>query len=90
MGHMFNEYPAEQLYNYESQQKVLIGLRPESASIYTRNPYPPFVGILFRPFARMPYATALLLWSSISFSLYIAGLIVLTNRLGPPIPSAVP
>ncbi len=75
MGRMFGEYPAEQLYNYELQKKVLMDLRPESASVYTPNPYPPFVGVLFRPFARMSYATALLLWSSISLSLYIAGLV---------------
>jgi hypothetical protein len=65
------------------QKKVLMDLRPQADFIYPPNPYSPFVGILFRPLARMPYSTALLLWSSISFSLYIAGLILMTNCFFP-------
>jgi hypothetical protein len=78
LGRMFNQYPASQLYDYELQKKVYTGIAP--TEVYGPNPYAPFVGILFRPFARLPFFGAYLLWLSISLSLYIAGLTMMTGR----------
>lgn len=83
MGRILNEYPAEQLYNYELQKKVCTEVHPLKTGAYGPIPYPPFVGILFRPFARMPYPAAYLLWLSVSLSLYIAGLAIFSGRLFP-------
>jgi len=83
LGKMFNEYPAEKLYDYELQNRVLTNLQPHPVTIYSPNPYPPFVGLLFRPFAKMPYTRALLLWSFLSLSMYLGGVIVMTRRFFP-------
>src|SRR5580698_7000213 len=75
MGRMLNEYPPSQLYDFELQKKVDTEIHPLKAGReYTPNPYPPFVALLFRPFARLPFSTAYPLWLSITFSLYIVGL----------------
>src|SRR5258708_4253643 len=75
MGKMLNQYPPSQLYDYQLQQKVELDVHPlKGGAQYTPNPYPPFVGMLFRPFARLPFSSAYPLWLAISFSLYMTGL----------------
>jgi hypothetical protein len=50
-GRILNEYPAEKLYDYEIREAHLDG-NPHTENRYIRPfPYPPFVAILFRPFA---------------------------------------
>ncbi len=84
MGRMLNEYPASQLYNYELQKKVAMEVHPLKAGReYTPNPYPPFVALLFRPFARLSYPVAYPLWLSITFSLYIVGLVLTSGSFFP-------
>lgn len=80
MGQMFNEYPANRLYDYQLQKKVCIALHPLKTGGYGPNPYSPAIGILFQPFARMSFSAAVLLWISISFLLYLAGLFLFTGR----------
>jgi hypothetical protein len=79
MGRMFNAYPAAKVYDYELQKKVSMEVRPDAKG-YGPNPYSPLIGILFRPFARMSFFAAVLLWLSISFLLYLAGLFLFTGR----------
>ncbi len=75
MGRMLNQYPPSRLYDFELQKQVATEVRPlKAGQEYGPNPYPPFVGLLFRPFARLPFSTAYPLWLAVSFSLYIAGL----------------
>jgi hypothetical protein len=81
MGRMFNEYPAGQLYDYELQKRTFSEIRPLKDGVYGPNPHPPFVGVLFRPFARLPFLPAFLLWESMSVTLYLAGLALLAGRL---------
>jgi hypothetical protein len=85
MGRMFNEYPAEQLYDYDLQKKVCTEILPMKASEgeYGPNPYSPLVGILFRPLARLPFLPAFVLWLLISFFLYLGGLLFLARRFFP-------
>ena len=81
MGRMFNNYPAGQLYDYELQKKVCIDIRPADAGgVYGPNPYSPFVGILFRPFALLPFVPAFVLWIGLSFALYLAGLVLFARQ----------
>ena len=76
MGRMFNEYPASQVYDYELQKRTCQEIFPMKTGVYGPNPYAPFIGILFRPFARMAFVPALVLWSSVSFLLYLTGVIL--------------
>jgi hypothetical protein len=81
MGRMFNNYPAGQLYDYELQKKVCADIRPmDAGGVYGPNPYSPFVGILFRPFALLPFIPAFILWIGLSFSLYLAGLFLAARQ----------
>src|SRR5258708_951881 len=88
MGRMFNEYPAGQLYDYALQKKVCTEIHDLKSTEYEYgpNPYSPFVGILFRPFARMAFLPAFVLWLSISFLLYVAGLAFVAGRFFPDDP----
>lgn len=76
MGRMFNQYPAARLYDYELQKKVCMEIRTAKGGQYGPNPFPPFVGVLFRPFARLSFSAAYLLWVSISLCAYLAGLLL--------------
>ncbi|MGI8959717.1 MAG: glycosyltransferase family 87 protein, partial [Bryobacteraceae bacterium] len=80
VGRILNEYPAQDLYNYQLQQKLSHELHPLKEGFYGPSPYPPFVAILLRPFARMPYLGAYILWMLISLVLYLAGLAIVTRR----------
>src|SRR5205085_5785210 len=73
-------HPASALYNYELQKKVCSEVHPLKLGIYNPIPYPPFVGTLFQPFAKMSYETAYLTWLPISFLLYGAGLAMVSAR----------
>jgi hypothetical protein len=76
MGQIFNDYPAENVYDYQLQKKVANQLHPGD---YGPNPYSPLIGILFRPFARLSFLAAVLLWTGISFFLYLVGLLSLSS-----------
>ena len=81
MGRTFNKYPAAQLYDSDLQNKVSNEIRPLAAGgSYSPNPYSPFVGILFRPFALLPFLAAFALWIGLSFCLYLAGIALLAGR----------
>jgi len=87
MGRMFDKYPAGQLYDYELQKRVCTDIRPmDAGGVYGPNPYSPFVGILFRPFALLPFLPAFALWIGLSFSLYLAGLALVARQFFPDDP----
>ncbi len=80
MGRMLNEYPAARLYDFDLQKKVEMDVMPlKNGRQYTPNPYPPFVAVLFRPFAKLPFSTAYPLWLFITLTLYVSGLAVMTR-----------
>ena len=75
MGRMLNQHPPSQLYDFELQQKVETEVLPlKKGRQYTPNPYSPFIALLFRPFALLPFSTAYPLWLLFTFSLYVVGL----------------
>jgi hypothetical protein len=79
VGRILQEYPADELYDYRLQQKLFRELNPLQEGSYGPSPYPPFVAVLFRQMARLPYFPAYLLWISISLLLYLLGLTVMTG-----------
>jgi hypothetical protein len=74
MGRLLNDHPPSELYNYELQKHVATEVHALTNREYGPNPYPPFVGVLFRPFANLSFFKAYALWLVISFCLYITGL----------------
>jgi SAM-dependent methyltransferase len=78
MGRLFNDHPAEELYDWAIQKKICTAIHPIQRGEYGPIPYHPFVGILFRPFAALPYIAALLLWISVSLVAYVVGVLVLS------------
>jgi hypothetical protein len=83
LGRILNEHPPEQLYNYELQKRICADIQPLKSGMYGPNPYPPFLAILFRPFARLPFVTAYRLWMLISLLLYLTGLAIISVRCFP-------
>ncbi len=79
MGRLFNEYPAEKLYDWATQKKVCTEIHPHKTGEYGPIPYHPIIGILFRPFAKLPYVPALLLWMSVAFVAYIVGVFAVSG-----------
>jgi hypothetical protein len=73
LGRILNEHPIKDLYNFELLSRICMEVHPRSGA-YGPLPYPPFVGLFFRPFALLPYWVAYLAWVTISLTLYVSGL----------------
>ncbi|HXR38665.1 MAG TPA: glycosyltransferase family 87 protein [Terracidiphilus sp.] len=82
LGRILNTHPMQDLYDYELQKQVCNEVHAR-AGAYGLLPYPPFVGMFFQPFARLPYPVAYVLWLLITFALYAAGLKLLIDRFLP-------
>ncbi len=80
MGRILNEYSPDKLYDADLQTRIRTEVHPLRMGAYAAVPYPPFVGILFRPLARMPYRAAYALWLTVTLILYLAGLAILSAR----------
>ena len=83
IGHLLNEYPAVNLYDYNLQQKIFNQIYPAHEAFYGPSPYPPYVALFFRPFARVSFESAYLLWMGISLALYIAGIAATVKAVFP-------
>ena len=86
MGRLLNAYPAADLYDAGLQERVRNQIHPLSDGRYGPIPYPPFVGLLFQPFARLSYSTAYWVWLPVSLALYTAALVLVARRLFPDDP----
>jgi len=64
VGHILNQYMPVQLYDAKLQQETFNRVWPLKAGegIYGPSPYPPFVAMLFQPFAKLAFWTAFRLW----------------------------
>ena len=71
------------VYNFPLQLEVFNKILPLHDGTYGPSPYPPFVSLFFRQFARMPFNYAYLLWVCISISLYAAGLALALRNFFP-------
>jgi hypothetical protein len=76
IGHILNQHPAVQLYDYGLQLKTFndIYLLTENHQVWGRSPYPPFVAKFFSMYARFSFKQAYFLWMGTSFALFIAGI----------------
>jgi hypothetical protein len=83
IGHLLNEYPAVNLYDYNLQQKIFNQIYPAHEAFYGPSPYPPYVALFFRPFARVSFESAYLLWMGISLVLYVAGIAAAVKAVFP-------
>ena len=83
IGHLLNEYPAVNLYDYNLQQKIFNQIYPAHEAFYGPSPYPPYVALFFRPFARVSFESAYLLWMGISLALYVAGIAATVKAVFP-------
>jgi Glycosyltransferase family 87 len=83
IGHLLNEYPAVNLYDYNLQQKIFNQIYPAHEAFYGPSPYPPYVALFFRPFARVSFESAYLVWMGISLALYIAGIAATAKAVFP-------
>ncbi len=80
MGRIFSQYPPARLYDGDLQNSIRTQIHPLSSGFYGLIPYPPFVAMAFAPLARLPYATAYLLWLAVTLTLYVAALIMVCRR----------
>jgi hypothetical protein len=71
------------LYDYNLQQKIFNQIYPAHEAFYGPSPYPPYVALFFRPFARVSFESAYLLWMGISLALYIAGIAATVKEVFP-------
>jgi hypothetical protein len=85
-GKILNGPAPENLYDPATQDEAYYEIFPTLRG-KENLPYihPPFVAVVFRPLARLPYPTAYALWLVISAGLYGAGLAV-TWRVMPSVP----
>ncbi len=83
IGYLVNEYPAVNLYDYPLQEKIFNRIYPAHEAFYGPSPYPPYVALIFRPFARVSFESAYLLWMGISLALYIAGIAATVKEVFP-------
>jgi hypothetical protein len=76
IGHILNQHPAVQLYDYSLQVKTFNEIYPltENHQVWGRSPYPPFVAKFFSIYARFSFEEAYFLWMGTSFVLYMAGI----------------
>lgn len=86
LGRILNEYSPHDLYNYELQKTICEQVHPRKGE-YGPLPYPPFVGLFFRPATLLPYSAAYALWVVVCLVLYWAGLRLAIRRFFPQEPS---
>jgi hypothetical protein len=73
-GRLASTRPITNLYDYAAQLKTFNEISPSRYGYYGPSPYPPFIGLFFSLFARLPFKIAFLLWLVTSLALYIVGI----------------
>ncbi|MGO9435925.1 MAG: glycosyltransferase family 87 protein [Terracidiphilus sp.] len=87
LGRILNEHSPRDLYNYELQKQICEEVHPRKGA-YGPLPYPPFVGLFFRPFTLLPYWAAYTVWLLASLVLFAFGLRFTIDRFFPQEPLA--
>jgi hypothetical protein len=83
IGRLLNEHSSLDLYNYQVQETEYDKLRPDLHGTLGPSPYPPFVALFFRPFARLTFFVAHRIWMVVTLCLYLAGLWLLLRTFLP-------
>ncbi len=80
IGKILNEYEPARIYDLDLevrlQHECLPGMSKTQMLVFGHAPY---VGLLYRPFALLPYGWAYVAWLVFSLALYMAGLLLLVN-----------
>jgi hypothetical protein len=71
LGSLARTHFGADLYNLQAQADIAGRLVPAAAGIRYLPLYPPQVSLLFAPFARFSYSVALILWLTLSASIYV-------------------
>ncbi len=90
-GYLLNHYSSTHLYDHEVQLDVLGTVYPQAVKVggkiaqpnggfFGSYSYPPYVAMMFQPFAKLPYWTACRLWLALSLTLYLTGLCLVIRR----------
>lgn len=85
-GEIANSHGAAEVYNYPLQLATFNRILTLPHGTYGPSPYPPFVAQFFRMFALLPFARAYFLWMAITFSLYLASVVLLLREFFPEDP----
>ena len=80
IGHILNHYSPERLYDFSLQKEIFNRILPATDGEYGPSPYPPYVALLFRPLALLPFWIACLIWMALSLAMYLTGLLLLVRR----------
>jgi len=87
VGRILNQYPPERIYDLDLevrlQHEFAAGTDRDQILVFGSAPY---VGLVFRPFARLSYAPAYLAWLAFSLVLYSAGVLLLLGAAPYPAP----
>ncbi|HEY6769541.1 MAG TPA: glycosyltransferase family 87 protein [Candidatus Sulfotelmatobacter sp.] len=70
LGSVARAHRTAELYDTQVQSQISAQRMPEAAGIRFLLLYPPQVSILFAPFARLPYTSALALWLILASAIY--------------------
>jgi Glycosyltransferase family 87 len=82
LARILNEHSPRELYDFQLQKRICEEVHARKGG-YGPLPYPPFVGLVFRPFTLLPYWAAYMLWVVVSLVLYGVGLQLLVARFYP-------
>lgn len=91
LGRIANEHPPDQLYDGQIQRNTfqeVLPLPASSGTVYAPSPYPPFLALLFRPFAHLSFGMAQRVWQLCTLALFFSGLSLLGARFYPKRPQA--
>jgi hypothetical protein len=83
LGKILNEYPHDQLYDYNLQRSMAEQVHPLTEGEYGPLTYPPAVAIAFQPFAKLPYRAAYKIWLLITMTVYVWAVVTLGQSLFP-------
>lgn len=83
IGQLLNENPPDRLYDFPTQEKIYLHLRPDESFLGLPYIHAPFEALVFQPFARLPYDMAYLAWLVTGMAAYTASLWALIRRFGP-------
>ncbi len=84
-GRILNEHQADRLYDLSLQEDLYKELVPGETWLRLPFNYPPFIAVLFRPFARLPLTAATVVFLFITPLLFGAGVWLLVSRFDWPV-----
>lgn len=79
-GRILNSGSAERLYDLQLQERLFLDIRPKALKLTLPFIYPPFLALLCRPIALLPYGMAYFVWVALSAALFVSGVLLLLEH----------